>query len=76
MPEDFYENFYVLVPMEPRRDSDLKEAPPGATENDKFEDHPKWVEIQYVLMRALRPFAEAREAVVLGLGELFEGSSA
>ena len=74
MPENFYENYYVLVPMEPRLDSDLKEAPAPAND-EKFEDHPMWLRIQDMLVRALQPFAEARAAVLLGLDELFPASS-
>jgi hypothetical protein len=74
MPENFYENYYVLVPMEPRRDNDLKEAPSRATD-EKFEDHPMWIRVQDMLVRALQPFAEARAAVLLGLDELFPASS-
>jgi hypothetical protein len=46
---------YVLEPMEPRRDNDLKEAPPPAND-EKFEDHPMWLRVQDMLVRALQPF--------------------
>ena len=73
MPENFYENYYMLVPMEPRRDNDLKG--PSPANDEKFEDHPTWLRVQDMLVRALQPFAEARAAVLLGLDELFPASS-
>ena len=76
MPENFYENYYVLTPMEPRRDNDLKESPSRApVPDEKFEEHPMWLRIRDVVERALQPFAEARTAVLLGLDELFPASS-
>ena len=75
MPDNFYEDFYVLLPMEPQRDNDLKESPPRVSD-EKFDDHPMWLGVMDVLVRALQPFAEAREAVLRGLDELFAGSSA
>ena len=74
MPEKFYDNYYVMGPMEPRRDGDSKEAPSRAAD-DKFEDHPMWVRVLDLLTRALQPFEEARTAVLLGLDELFLASS-
>ena len=61
-----YDGRYVLVPMEPRRENNLKEAPASAPIED-IADHPMWARLREVLMRALMPFAEARAAVVLAL---------
>jgi hypothetical protein len=69
-----YDGKYVLVPMEPRRDNNLKEAPTRATSDD-IREHPVWVRLRDAIMRALIPFAEARAAVVLALDEAIPAAS-
>ena len=64
----------VLVPMEPRRENNLKEAP-ASVADVVFEEHPMWVRVQDVLRERLQPFAEARAAVILGLSALFAVNS-
>ena len=72
--KDMYDGKYVLVPMEPRRENNLKEAPERAT-NDDIRGHPMWVRLRDTIMRALTPFAEARAALVLALDEAVPATS-
>jgi hypothetical protein len=71
-----YDDVYVMVPMEGRRDN--YKTQPGETAVTEFmvRQHPVWVRLQDTIMNALRPFAEARAAVLLALEQPQPTSSA
>jgi hypothetical protein len=54
--------FYLLVPIEPRRDDNLKEAP-AEDAGERMREHPMWIRLEDAIVRALEPFMEARLAV-------------
>jgi hypothetical protein len=62
-----YDDVYVLVPIEPRRDDYKTEPAREETPELIVRQHPLWLRLQETIMTALRPFAEARAAVLLAL---------
>jgi hypothetical protein len=62
-----YDGVYVMVPMEARRDNYKKGPAREAATELMVREHPLWLRLQETIMNALRPFAEARAAVLLAL---------
>ena len=57
---------YGLTAMEPRRDEKLKKTEVEDA-GDRLREHPMWMRLEDTIMNALRPFVEARAAVLLAL---------
>jgi hypothetical protein len=71
-----YDGVYVLVPMEPRRDNDLKNPQVEEAAELVVREHPLWAKLEDAIFYALQPFVEARAAVVRALDALQPLSSA
>jgi hypothetical protein len=61
--------FYELVPIAPRRDNNLKDTAGEGAGPERMCEHPMWMRLEDLVIRALEPFMEARIAAARALDE-------
>jgi hypothetical protein len=71
-----YDGKYVLVPMEPRRENNLKNPAVQEPVELVVRRHPVWAQLEDAILYALQPFMEARAAVLRALDAIQPVSSA